>query len=200
MGSECRENTQDLFNDSSDEDMLSNESRSKGKKERDRHISAHDRQKESEKMFDSLLTVNVDLPMKSSSRKSPGGSTIKSPGSGKSPGRGSTPTVSPGSHRSPLLSPGGKPTYLLAHMHDKAASREAEKNHRAQEREKQKRGSDKVSKESFKTKKDVPEASTKKSEDPSNKLSKTKEERKSDDASENLIKALDGGSHKQLAK
>ena len=49
-GSECRENTQDLFNDSSDEDMLSNESRSKGKKERDRHISAHDRQKESEKI------------------------------------------------------------------------------------------------------------------------------------------------------
>merc|ERR1719427_1764855 len=124
--------------------------------------------------------------MKSSSRKSPGGSTIKSPGSGKSPGRGSTPTVSPGSHRSPLLSPGGKPTYLLAHMHDKAASREAEKKHRAQEREMQKKGTDKISKESFKTKKDVPEVSSKKGEDSSNKLSKTKEERKLDDASENL--------------
>merc|ERR1712154_315540 len=102
------------------------------------------------------------------------------------------PTVSPGSHRSPLISPGGKPTYLLAHMHDKAASREAEKIHRAQERvEMQKRGSDKGSKETFKTKKDFPEVSSKKGEDSSNKLSKTKEERKVDDASENPNKTLD---------
>merc|ERR1719427_160983 len=138
--------------------------------------------------------------MKSSSRKSPGGSTIKSPGSGKSPGKSSTPTVSPGSHRSPMISPGGKPTYLLAHMHDKAASREAEKIHRAQEREMQKRGSDKVSKESFKTKKDFPEVSSKKGEDSSNKLSKTKEERKLDDASENLSKAIDYVIQKPPAK
>merc|ERR1712029_567369 len=115
-------------------------------------------------------------------------------------GKSSTPTVSPGSHRSPMISPGGKPTYLLAHMHDKAASREAEKIHRAQEREMQKRGSDKVSKESFKTKKDLTEASTKKNEDPSNKLSKTKEERKFNDVSENSIKAVDGGTQKQPVK
>ena len=112
-------------------------------------------------------------------RKSPAGTTLKFPGclkspSTESPGKSSTPTVSPGSLRSPMISPGGKPTYLLAHMLDKAASREAEK---IQEREMQKRESDKVSKDGFKTKKDVLEASTKKSEDSSTKLSKTKEER-----------------------
>merc|ERR1719431_1359511 len=205
---ENRENSRDLFNDSTDEEVSTSESRPKNKKDKDRsrHTSAHERQKENENLFDSLLTVNVDLPSRTVPRKSPGGTALKSPGclkspSTKSPGKSSTPTVSPGSHRSPMIYPGGKPTYLLAHMHDKAASREAEKIHRAQEREMQKRGSDKVSKESFKTKKDVPEASTKKSEDSSNKLSKTKEERKFDDSSENSNKALDGGTtHKQLAK
>jgi len=204
---ENRENSRDLFNDSTDEEVSTSESRPKNKKDRDRsrHTSAHERQKENENLFDSLLTVNVDLPTRTVPRKSPGGTALKSPGclkspSTKSPGKSSTPTVSPGSHRSPMISPGGKPTYLLAHMHDKAASREAEKIHRAQEREMQKRGSDKVSKESFKTKKDLTEASTKKSEDPSNKLSKTKEERKFNDVSENSIKAVDGGTHKQPVK
>merc|ERR1719477_280020 len=190
-------------NESSEDELLPKET--KKEFERNRRLSAHDRQKESENLFDSLLTVNVDLPTRTVPRKSPGGTALKSPGclkspSTKSPGKSSTPTVSPGSHRSPMISPGGKPTYLLAHMHDKAASREAEKIHRAQEREMQKRGSDKVSKESFKTKKDLTEASTKKSEDPSSKLSKTKEERKFNDVSENSIKAVDGGTHKQPVK
>merc|ERR1712106_176078 len=204
---ETRENSRDLFNDSTDEEVPSSDSRPKNKKEkeRSRHTSAHDRQKDNENLFDSLLTVNVDLPLRTAPRKSPGGTALKSPGclkspSLKSPGKSSTPTVSPGSHRSPMISPGGKPTYLLAHMHDKAASREAEKIHRAQEREMQKRGSDKVSKESFKTKKDFPEVSSKKGEDSGNKLSKTKEERKVDDASENLSKTLDSVIQKPLAK
>merc|ERR1712025_1473303 len=203
---ENRESSRDLFNDSTDEEVPANESRSKNKKDKDRsrHTSAHDRQKENENLFDSLLTVNVDLPSRTVPRKSPGGTALKSPGclkspSTKSPGKSSTPTVSPGSHRSPMISPGGKPTYLLAHMHDKAASREAEKIHRAQEREMQKRGSDKVSKESFKTKKDFPEVSSKKGEDSSNKLLKTKEERKVDDVNENLSK-LDSANQKPLAK
>ena len=98
-------------------------------KEVDRHrrLSAHDRQKESENLFDSLLTVNVDLPARPpGSWKSPGGSlkspSVKSPGkSSVSPGKAlASPgkaSVSPGgTHKSPLVSPGGKPTYLLAHM------------------------------------------------------------------------------------
>ena len=80
-----------------------------------------------------------------------------------------------------MISPGGKPTYLLAHMHDKAASREAEKIHRAQEREMQKRVSDKVSKESFKTKKDFQENSCMKLEDSNSKSFKIKDERKPDE-------------------
>ena len=95
---------------------------------RHRRLSAHDRQKESENLFDSLLTVNVDLPARPplGSWKSPGGGlkspSVKSPGkSSVSPGKAlASPgkaAVSPGgSHKSPLVSPGGKPTYLLAHM------------------------------------------------------------------------------------
>ena len=103
-----KEEVKTVFNESSEE-----EQETKKDYERNRRLSAHDRQKESENLFDSLLTVNVDLPSKSSSWKSPGGS-LKSP-SVKSPGKSS---VSPGSgsHKSPLISPGGKPTYLLAHM------------------------------------------------------------------------------------
>ena len=117
----------------------------------------------SDKMFDSLLTINVDCPSKQSSKKSPS-SLAKSPGSLKSPGKsgGSAgTTLSPGSHRSPLISPGGKPTYLLAQMHDKLASMEAEKIHRAQEKESKKRVTDKTPKDSFKTKKDVADVSKK---------------------------------------
>merc|ERR1712083_1212624 len=129
--------------------------------ERNRRLSAHDRQKESENLFDSLLTVNVDLPAKPTSWKSPGGS-LKSPNK-VSPGSARTPNSgSPGTQRSPLVSPGGKPTYLLAHMFgggDRSA-REAEKIHRAQEREMHKKGSDRITKESFKTKKDLDDASS----------------------------------------
>merc|ERR1711879_995186 len=110
---------------------------------------------------DCLLTVNVDLPAKPTSWKSPGGSlkspNMKSPNK-VSPGSARTPNSgSPGTQRSPLVSPGGKPTYLLAHMFgggDRSA-REAEKIHRAQEREMHKKGSDRITKESFKTKKDL---------------------------------------------
>ena len=102
--------------------------------ERSRRLSSHERQKQVENLFDSLLTVNVDLPAKMS-RKSPGG--LKSPASAKSPGIKSgkltEPQKSPGSHRSPLLSPGGKPTYLLAHTFNKMANKEAEKRHKEQE-------------------------------------------------------------------
>merc|ERR1711972_53905 len=103
-----------------------------------------------------------------------GGTMLKSPNL-KSPNKAGTPTVSPGSHRSPMISPGGKPTYLLAHMHDKAASREAEKIHRAQEREMQKKVADKLSKESFKVKEDISETTKK---DESYKSSKTKDEKR----------------------
>merc|ERR1719319_915938 len=145
---------------------------------RHRRLSAHDRQKESENLFDSLLTVNVDLPARPplGSWKSPGGGlkspSVKSPGkSSVSPGKAlASPgkaAVSPGgSHKSPLVSPGGKPTYLLAHMFggDRSA-REAEKIHRAQEREMHKKGSDRISKETFKTKKDLEDSSTPKKQD-----------------------------------
>ena len=138
--------SRNLF-DSSDEEEEYLPPGSKTKQDLDRHrrVSAHERQKENENLFDSLLTVNVDLvPGKISSRKSPGGA-LKSPGGClKSPGlkqqpvssgsRPSEPQKSPGSHRAPpLLSPGGKPTYLLAHF-DKGANREAEKRHREQEK------------------------------------------------------------------
>merc|ERR1711881_597952 len=136
-----------------------------GELERNRRLSAHDRQKESENLFDSLLTVNVDLPAKPTSWKSPGGSlkspNMKSPNK-VSPGSARTPNSgSPGTQRSPLVSPGGKPTYLLAHMFgggDRSA-REAEKIHRAQEREMHKKGSDRITKETFKTKKDLEDSS-----------------------------------------
>merc|ERR1711990_1285164 len=139
--------------------------------ERNRRLSAHDRQKESENLFDSLLTVNVDLPAKPTSWKSPGGSlkspNVKSPNK-VSPGVAKTQSSgSPGTHRSPLVSPGGKPTYLLAHMFgggDRSA-REAEKIHRAQEREMHKKGSDRITKETFKTKKDLDDASSTKKQD-----------------------------------
>merc|ERR1711971_983217 len=84
------------------------------------------------------------------------GGTARTPNSG-----------SPGTHRSPLVSPGGKPTYLLAHMFgggDRSA-REAEKIHRAQEREMHKKGSDRITKETFKTKKDLDDASSTKKQD-----------------------------------
>merc|ERR1712119_64527 len=81
---ENRENSRDLFNDSSDEDA--NESRPTTKKEKDRSRQslAHDRQKESDKIFASL-SVNVDFPSRTAPRKSPGGSALKSPGCLKSP-------------------------------------------------------------------------------------------------------------------
>merc|ERR1712088_211596 len=156
-----------------EDEMLPQEAKFETKKEleRNRRLSAHDRQKESENLFDSLLTVNVDLPAKSTSWKSPGGSlkspNVKSPNK-VSPGSARTPNSgSPGSHRSPLVSPGGKPTYLLAHMFgggDRSA-REAEKIHRAQEREMHKKGSDRITKETFKTKKDLDDASSTKKQD-----------------------------------
>ena len=128
----------------------------------------HERQRETDKMFDSLLTINVDCQSsKQTSKKSPSCSSLKSPGNLKSPGKSAStasgPLLSPGSHRSsPLISPGGKPTYLLAHMRDKAASMEAEKIHRAQEsRELQKRVTEKVPKDCFKTRKDSTEAAPK---------------------------------------
>merc|ERR1712130_661596 len=163
-----------LTNESSEDELLPKEAKYETKKEleRNRRLSAHDRQKESENLFDSLLTVNVDLPAKSTSWKSPGGSlkspNVKSPNK-VSPGSARTPNSgSPGSHRSPLVSPGGKPTYLLAHMFgaggDRSA-REAEKIHRAQEREMHKKGSDRISKETFKTKKDLDDASSTKKQD-----------------------------------
>ena len=109
-------------NESSEDEMLPQEAKFETKKEleRNRRLSAHDRQKESENLFDSLLTVNVDLPAKPTSWKSPGGSlkspNMKSPNK-VSPGSARTPNSgSPGTQRSPLVSPGGKPTYLLAHM------------------------------------------------------------------------------------
>merc|ERR1712088_99168 len=151
-----------------EDEMLPQEAKFETKKEleRNRRLSAHDRQKESENLFDSLLTVNVDLPAKSTSWKSPGGSlkspNVKSPNK-VSPGSARTPNSgSPGSHRSPLVSPGGKPTHLLAHMFgggDRSA-REAEKIHRAQEREMHKKGSDRITKETFKTKKDLDDDSS----------------------------------------
>ena len=111
-----------LTNESSEDELLPKDAKYETKKEleRNRRLSAHDRQKESENLFDSLLTVNVDLPAKSTSWKSPGGSlkspNVKSPNK-VSPGSARTPNSgSPGTHRSPLVSPGGKPTYLLAHM------------------------------------------------------------------------------------
>merc|ERR1711963_630015 len=151
-------------NESSEDELLPKET--KKEFERNRRLSAHDRQKESENLFDSLLTVNVDLPAKSTSWKSPGGSlkspNVKSPNK-VSPGVAKTQSSgSPGSHRSPLVSPGGKPTYLLAHMFgggDRSA-REAEKIHRAQEREMHKKGSDRITKETFKTKKDLDDDSS----------------------------------------
>merc|ERR1719278_1106077 len=152
-----------LTNESSEDELLPKDAKYETKKEleRNRRLSAHDRQKESENLFDSLLTVNVDLPAKSTSWKSPGGS-VKSPNK-VSPGVAKTQSSgSPGSHRSPLVSPGGKPTYLLAHMFgggDRSA-REAEKIHRAQEREMHKKGSDRITKETFKTKKDLDDASS----------------------------------------
>merc|ERR1712130_490578 len=162
-----------LTNESSEDELLPKEAKydTKKEQERNRRLSAHDRQKESENLFDSLLTVNVDLPAKSTSWKSPGGSlkspNMKSPNK-VSPGSARTPNSgSPGSHRSPLVSPGGKPTYLLAHMFgagDRSA-REAEKIHRAQEREMHKKGSDRISKETFKTKKDLDDASSTKKQD-----------------------------------
>merc|ERR1719192_1750160 len=156
-------------NESSEDELLPKET--KKEFERNRRLSAHDRQKESENLFDSLLTVNVDLPAKSTSWKSPGGSlkspNVKSPNK-VSPGVAKTQSSgSPGSHRSPLVSPGGKPTYLLAHMFgggDRSA-REAEKIHRAQEREMHKKGSDRITKETFKTKKDLDDASSTKKQD-----------------------------------
>ena len=146
-----KESALNLF-DSSEDEMAAEKSEEKVRQEldRNRRLSAHERQKQSENLFDSLLTVNVDLPAKMS-RKSPGGSlkspggSLKSPGGGlkspaclkspgiKSGGKYSEPQKSPGSHRSPLLSPGGKPTYLLAHTFNKAANREAEKRHKEQE-------------------------------------------------------------------
>merc|ERR1712038_689294 len=106
-------------NESSEDEMLPQEAKFETKKEleRNRRLSAHDRQKESENLFDSLLTVNVDLPAKPTSWKSPGGSlkspNMKSPNK-VSPGSARTPNSgSPGTQRSPLVSPGGKPTYLL---------------------------------------------------------------------------------------
>merc|ERR1719210_2546623 len=156
-------------NESSEDELLPKET--KKEFERNRRLSAHDRQKESENLFDSLLTVNVDLPAKSTSWKSPGGSlkspNVKSPNK-VSPGVAKTQSSgSPGSHRSPLVSPGGKPTYLLAHMFgggDRSA-REAEKIHRAQEREMHKKGSDRITKETFKTKKDLDDVSSTKKQD-----------------------------------
>merc|ERR1719266_1978878 len=155
-------------NESSEDEMLPQEAKFETKKEleRNRRLSAHDRQKESENLFDSLLTVNVDLPAKPTSWKSPGGSlkspNMKSPNK-VSPGSARTPNSgSPGTQRSPLVSPGGKPTYLLAHMFgggDRSA-REAEKIHRAQEREMHKKGSDRITKETFKTKKDLDDDSS----------------------------------------
>merc|ERR1711953_642728 len=160
-------------NESSEDEMLPQEAKFETKKEleRNRRLSAHDRQKESENLFDSLLTVNVDLPAKPTSWKSPGGSlkspNMKSPNK-VSPGSARTPNSgSPGTQRSPLVSPGGKPTYLLAHMFgggDRSA-REAEKIHRAQEREMHKKGSDRITKETFKTKKDLDDASSTKKQD-----------------------------------
>jgi len=105
--------------------------------------------KSGESVFDSLLTINVDCGKTGSTKKSPGA---------KSPGKSGL--LSPGNTRSPMISPSGKPTYLLAQMHDKAASMEAEKIHRAQEREITKKGSDKLQKDVFKTRKDL--ADTKK--------------------------------------
>merc|ERR1712126_628780 len=141
--------SENMITNTGDEEKQAFEARMKKKREKEkaRHaLPTSDRQKDNESIFNSLLTVNVDLPQKSASRKSPGGTMLKSPNL-KSPNKGGTPTVSPGSHRSPMISPGGKPTYLLAHMHDKAASREAEKIHRAQEREMQKKVADKLSKD-----------------------------------------------------
>merc|ERR1711936_90809 len=94
-------------NESSEDEMLPQEAKFETKKEleRNRRLSAHDRQKESENLFDSLLTVNVDLPAKPTSWKSPGGS-LKSPNM-KSPNK-----VSPGSARTPnsdLQAPRGHP-------------------------------------------------------------------------------------------
>merc|ERR1712088_872183 len=162
-----------LTNESSEDELLPKEAKydTKKEQERNRRLSAHDRQKESENLFDSLLTVNVDLPAKSTSWKSPGGSlkspNVKSPNK-VSPGVAKTQSSgSPGSHRSPLVSTGGKPTYLLAHMFgggDRSA-REAEKIHRAQEREMHKKGSDRITKETFKTKKDLDDASSTKKQD-----------------------------------
>merc|ERR1712187_817095 len=59
------------------------------------------------------------------------------------------------------------PTELLAHLFsggDRSA-REAEKIHRAQEREMHKKGSDRITKETFKTKKDLDDASSTKKQD-----------------------------------
>merc|ERR1719319_676597 len=148
----------DLFNFSEDPAMAEVKKKKKKEKEKDRsrRSSAHERQKESESLFDSLLTVNVDLPARTGSKKSPGslkspggvllkspgGSMLKSPvaalrspGLSKSPSSSKSPVESqksPISHRSPMISPGAKPTYLLAHAFDKS-SRDAEKIHRAQE-------------------------------------------------------------------
>merc|ERR1712226_164253 len=86
---QSKDAAQNLFNESSEDELLPIDTKYETKKEyeRNRRLSAHDRQKENENLFDSLLTVNVDLPSKPSSRKSPGGS-LKSP-SVKSPGKSS---------------------------------------------------------------------------------------------------------------
>ena len=141
------------------------------KEEKSQQISTQEKQKDTDKMFDSLLTINVDCQSKAASKKSP--NTVKSPGSQKSPGKAGSagPLLSPGNHRSPLISPSGKPTYLLAQMHDKAASMQAEKIHRAQEEKMHKRGSEKVAKETFKTRKDSVDISKK-----SDKHNKSKDE------------------------
>jgi hypothetical protein len=144
-----------LFDSSDDDAMTASVPASAPEKkdegERMRHLSAHDRMKQSDNLFDKLLTVNVDdsarLPKKSpggtiakspggTMAKSPGCTMAKSPGTAKSPGQRLTESQkSPGSHKSPLLSPGGKPTYLLAHAFNIRASKEAEKRHKEQEKE-----------------------------------------------------------------
>merc|ERR1711874_232366 len=134
---ERRNSREDLFIFSDDEAQLDNNKKRK-KKERNRCASAHERQKGSESLFDSLLTVNIDPPARTGSKKSPSSlksPSLKSPGLSKSPGGLKSPLEgqkSPISHRSPMISPGAKPTYLLAHTFDKS-SREAEKIHRAQD-------------------------------------------------------------------
>ena len=98
--------THTLF-DSSDDEMMTSPKEVKQDLERSRRLSAHERQKQSENLFDSLLTVNVDLPSKSS-RKSPGGG-LKSPASAKSPGLFSAKSPGLSSAKSPGLSSAKSP-------------------------------------------------------------------------------------------